>query len=109
MNPISRGIKNALRSPVRAGAIILMLVARASINDEINEVKATAGTNITVTPAGIQGFMGGGDPLTSEQVSTIKDTNHVASITAALSDQLGDDDTNLESALELGSFGQRQQ
>lgn len=25
MNPISRGIKNALRSPVRAGAIILML------------------------------------------------------------------------------------
>lgn len=120
MNPISRGIKNALRSPVRAGAIILMLavsitllvsmlVARASINDKINEVKATAGTNITITPAGIQGFMGGGDPLTSEQVSTIKDTDHVASITATLSDQLGDDDTDLESALELGSFGQRQQ
>lgn len=120
MNAITRGIRNALRSPIRAGAIILMLtvsitlvvsmlVARASITDKINEVKATAGTNVTITPAGIQGFMGGGDPLTSEQVSTIKNTNHVSLVTSTLSDQLGDDDTDLESALELGSFGQRQQ
>lgn len=120
MNPVSRGVKNALRSPLRAGAIVLMLaisimlivsmlVARASINSNIEEVKATAGTNITVSPAGIQGFMGGGDPLTAEQVETVANTTHVASVTSSLSDQLGDDDTDLETALELGSFGQRQQ
>lgn len=120
MNPISRGIKNALRSPVRTGAIILMLavsitlivsmlVARAGINDKINEVKQTAGTNVTIAPAGIRGFMGGGNPLTADQVATIKTTDHVSSITSTLSDQLGEDDTNLESALELGRFGQRQQ
>lgn len=120
MNAVSRGTKNALRSPIRAGAIILMLaisitlvvsmlVARASINNKIDEVKATAGTNVTIAPAGVQGFMGGGDPLTSEQVSKIEETSHVTSIISSLSDQLGSDDTNLESALELGSFGQRQQ
>lgn len=120
MNPVSRGVKNALRSPLRAGAIVLMLaisimlivsmlVARASINSNIEEVKATAGTNITVSPAGIQGFMGGGDPLTAEQVETVANTAHVVSVTSSLSDQLGDDDTDLETALELGSFGQRQQ
>lgn len=120
MNPISRGIKNALRSPLRTGAVILMLavsitlivsmlVARAGINNKINEIKQTAGTNVTVTPAGIRGFMGGGDPLTTGQVTAIKSTDHVSSITSTLSDQLGEDDTSLESALELGSFGQRQQ
>ncbi len=120
MNAVSRGIKNALRSPLRAGAIVLMLaisitlvvgmlVARASINNKIEEVKATAGTNITISPAGIQGFMGGGDPLTSEQVATIAKTAHIASTTSTLSDQLGSDDTSLETALELGRFGQRQQ
>ena len=31
MNPISRGIKNALRSPVRAGAIILMLAVSITL------------------------------------------------------------------------------
>ncbi len=120
MNAVSRGIKNALRSPVRAGAIILMLaisitlvvsmlVARASINNKIDEVKSTAGTNVTITPAGVQGFMGGGDPLTSEQVTKITGTSHVISTVSSLSDQLGSDDTTLESALEFGSFGQRQQ
>lgn len=76
MNVVSRGIKNALRSPLRAGAVILMLaisialivsmlVARASIIQKIDEVKASVGTKVVVTPAGIQGFMGGGDPLTA--------------------------------------------
>ena len=120
MNVVTRGIKNALRGPLRAGAIILMLaisialivsmlVARASINSKIEDVKATAGTSVTITPAGIQGFNGGGDPLTNDQVATITKTEHITSVVLSLSDQLGTDDTNLEASLELGSFGQRQQ
>jgi len=120
MNVVTRGIKNAARSPLKSGAIVLMfaisialilsmLVARGSVLSKIDEVKATAGTSVTIQPAGIMGTMGGGDPLTSEQVSKITETEHVSSVSATLTDQLGTDDTDLESSLELGSFGQRQQ
>jgi len=120
MNVISRGIKNALRSPLRSGAIVLMLaisvglilsmlVARGSVNAKIDEVKSTAGTNVTISPAGVMGFSGGGDALTSAQLATIKSTAHIASTSATLSDQLGTSDTNLTASLEMGSFGARQQ
>ena len=120
MNVISRGIKNALRSPLRSGAIVLMLaisiglilsmlVARSSVNAKIDEVKATSGTNITISPAGVMGFAGGGNPLTSAQLATITGTAHIASTSATLSDQLGTSDTNLTASLQMGSFGARQQ
>ena len=119
MNVLTRGVKNALRSPLRSGAIVLMfaisialilsmLVARSSVQAKINEVKTTAGTNITIRPAGVMGGMGGGDPLTAEQLATIKSTANVSSTTLTLTDQLGTDDTELESSQELGAFGQRQ-
>ena len=119
MNVITRGIKNALRSPLRSGAIVLMLaisvglilsmlVARGSVNSKIDEVKSTAGTNITITPAGVNGFAGGGNPLTSAQLATITSTAHIASTSATLSDQLGTTDTNLTASLTMGSFGNRQ-
>lgn len=116
MNVITRGVKNSLRSPVRSGAIILMfaisialvlsmLVARSSIQAKINEVKATAGTSITIRPAGTMGNMGGGDPLTAAQLNTIRTTSHVASTTSSLTDQLSSDDTSLQSSLTFGGFG----
>lgn len=120
MNVVSRGVKNALRSPMRSGAIVLMLaisiglilsmlVARSSVNAKISEVKSSAGTNITISPAGVHGFEGGGDPLTSAQITTIKNTSHISSIVATLSDRLTTSDTNLTPSLELGAFGARQQ
>ncbi len=83
MNVVSRGVKNALRSPVRSGAIILMLaisiglilsmlVARSSVDAKISEVKSTSATTITISPAGVMGFAGGGDALTSDQLALIK-------------------------------------
>ncbi len=120
MNVISRGVKNSMRSPLRSGAIVLMLaisiglilsmlVARSSVNAKIADVKSSAGTLVTINPAGINGFAGGGTPFTSDQLATIKATPHISSTTATLSDQLGSTDTNLTSSLELGSFGERQQ
>jgi len=120
MNVVSRGIKNALRSPVRSGAIVLMLaisiglilsmlVAKSSVDNKIAEVKATTGTSLTISPAGVRGFEGGGDPLTSDQLATITNTAHIASTSATLSDQMNTSDTNLTASLELGSFGARQQ
>jgi putative ABC transport system permease protein len=118
MNVVTRGVKNALRNPVRSGIIVLilaisiglvlsMLVAKGSIEAKIAEVKATAGTSITITPAGIQGFAGGGEPLVAEDVNKIISTDHVVSSVETLSDQADSDSTNLESSLELGSLGQR--
>lgn len=116
MNVLTRGVKNTLRSPIRSGAIVLMfaisialilsmLVARSSVLSKIDEVKATAGTAVTIRPAGTMGPMGGGDPLTAEQLSTIQSTAHISSTTLTLTDQLSSDDTSLESSLEFGGFG----
>ncbi|MDB5184135.1 MAG: transporter permease, partial [Candidatus Saccharibacteria bacterium] len=120
MNVVSRGVRGAVRSPIRAGAIIIMLAisiglivamlaAKAGVENKITSVKQTAATGITVRPAGISGFGGGGDPLTAAQVATVAKTAHVASSVATLTDQLGSTDTNLTPSLSLGSFGQRQQ
>ena len=120
MNVVTRGVKNAIRSPLKSGAIVLMfaisialilsmLVARGSVLSKIDEVKATAGTAITIQPAGVMGGMGGGDPLTAEQIASITSTANISSTTSSLTDQMGTDDTNLTASLELGSFGARQQ
>ena len=120
MNVISRGIKNALRSPLRSvgvvlmlaisiGLILSMLVAKNSVDAKIASVKSNAGTSITISPAGVSGFAGGGDPLTSDQLATISQTTNIASTSATLMDQMGTSDTNLTASLEMGSFGQRQQ
>jgi putative ABC transport system permease protein len=119
MNVVSRGVKNALRSPLRSGAItimlaisigliISMLVAHASVTTQIHKVKATTATGITINPAGIMGGFGSGDPLTADQVKTITSTAHVASVTSTLTDQLGTSDTSLTASQELGAFGRRQ-
>jgi putative ABC transport system permease protein len=111
-------MRSALRSPMRSGAIVLilaisiglilaMLVARTSVNNKIAEVKASTATQITINPAGIMGGMGGGDPLTANQVKTVQNTAHVASVSSILTDQLGTTDTNLTPSLELGNFGKR--
>jgi len=120
MNAITRGIQGAIRSPIRAGAIIIMLAisiglivamlaAKAGVENKINSVKQSAATTITVRPAGVMGFGGGGNPLTADQVAKISKTTHVASTVSTLTDQLGTDDTNLTPSLELGSFGRRLQ
>ncbi|MDX2776036.1 FtsX-like permease family protein [Streptomyces caniscabiei] len=99
MNVVTRGVRSALRSPLRSGAIIAMLavssglilamlVARSSVDAKIAEVKASVATQITVNPAGMQGGMGSGEPLTAEQVEKIKNTEHVSSVSSTLTKQL---------------------
>ncbi len=112
-------MRGALRSPLRSGAILLMLaisiglilamlVAKTSVEAKIAEVKASTATEITINPAGISGNTGGGDALTADQVKTISQTAHVKSVVSTLTDQLGSGDTSLTPSLELGNFGKRQ-
>jgi putative ABC transport system permease protein len=113
MNVLTRGVRNTLRSPLRSGAIAIMLaisialilamlVAKASVEAKIEEVKASTATQITVNPAGMQGMLGAGELLTSEQLKKIQDTENVASTVATLTEQLQAEDTDLESAITVG-------
>jgi putative ABC transport system permease protein len=118
MNVLTRGMRNALRSPLRSVSVMVMLaisiclilammVARSSVNAKISEVKASVATKVSVSPAGVSGGFGGGDPLTADQLQKIKDTAHVASVISTLTDQLSTDNTSLTPSFELGSIGKR--
>jgi len=111
-------MRNALRSPIRSVSVTVMLaisiclilammVARTSVNAKIDEVKASVATKVSISPAGVSGGFGGGDPLTADQLKKIKDTAHVASVVSTLTDQLSADNTSLTPSFELGSIGKR--
>lgn len=112
-------MRNAFRNSVRTFSIVLilglsiglalaMLVARASVSTKIESVKSSIGNTITISPAGLRGFEGGGEPLSSEQLVGVAKIDHVTSVTQTLSDRLTSTNTSLVSAIEAGSLGNRQ-
>jgi putative ABC transport system permease protein len=118
MNSLSRGIRNAFRNHIRTFSIVIilglsiglaltMLVARQAVQAKIESVKSSIGNIITVSPSGARGFQGGGEPLTTDQITRVKSTPHVAAVTEVLADRLDSTQTNLQSAIETGSLGRR--
>ncbi len=92
MNGIWRGVKNAFRNKIRTVSIILilglsmglalsMLIANQAVTQKIETVKSSVGNTVSISPAGARGFEGGGDPLTSEDVSKVGSLDHVSSVT----------------------------
>ena len=119
MNVLTRGIRNAFRNSIRTFSIVVilglsvglaltMVVARQAVEDKIQSVKTSIGNTVSISPAGIQGFQGGGEPLTVDQLSKVKTVGHVTGVTETLNDRLTTDNTNLVSAIDAGSFGNRQ-
>lgn len=119
MNVFTRGIRNAFRNGIRTIAIVgmlglsiglalAMLLAHQAIGQKIESIQKSIGNTISVSPAGIRGFEGGGTPLTSNDITKIKSIAHVASVDESLSDRLSSDGTNLTSAIDASSFGRRQ-
>ncbi len=118
MSFIARGAKNAFRNPVRTGSIVIilglsvglaitMLLSRQAVDNRINSVKSSIGNTINVSPAGAQGFEGGGEPLTSAQVTKITQTAHVTSVVSQLQARLATTDTSLVSSIDAGTLGRR--
>lgn len=89
---------------ISIGLILSMLVARSSVNSKIAEVKASAGTTITISPAGVRGFAGSGNALTSTELATVADTDHIDSTIQSLNYQLSSSDTTLTPSLEMGNL-----
>jgi putative ABC transport system permease protein len=118
VNTITRGIRNAFRNVTRTGAIVLilglsiglviaMLAARQAVDNKIETVKSSVGNTISVSPAGVRGFEGGGTALTNDELAKVAKVAHVTSVTKTLSDRLTTSTTNLESGIDAGSLGER--
>lgn len=118
MNVVTRGIRNAFRNSIRTFSIVVilglsvglalaMLVARQAVQEKIQSVKTSIGNTITISPAGTRGFEGGGEPLTNDQVSQLTAIPNVTKVTQSLSDRLTAANTNLVSAINPGSLGER--
>src|ERR1700686_3417993 len=99
MNVVTRGIRNAFRNAIRTFSIVVilglsvglslaMLVAHQAVGQKINSVKASVGNTVSISPAGVRGFEGGGNPLTQVQLSGVKSLPHVTATTESLSDRL---------------------
>jgi len=118
MNVFSRGIRNAFRNTIRTFSIVLilgliiglslaMLVARQAVSQKISSVESSVGTTVSISPAGVRGFSGGGNPLTETQITPIQKLPHVISVDESLSDRLTSSTTNLQSSIDAGSLGRR--
>jgi putative ABC transport system permease protein len=84
-----------------------MLVARQTVQQKIDSVKSSIGNTISISPAGSQGFQGGGEPLTSTQLAQVAKVANVTHVTETLSDRLTTTNTNLVSAIDPGTLGNR--
>ncbi len=118
MNVATRGMRNAFRNSIRTFSIVIilglsvglalsMVIARGGVQKKIDSVKSSIGNTITINPAGVQGFQGGGDPLTTAQIDKIKNLTHITAVTEMLQDRLTSDNSNLTSAIDAGSLGKR--
>lgn len=119
MGAMSRGVKNAFRNGVRSASVILilsiaigmslvMLMSLKAVEGKISDVKGSIGNFITVSPAGIRGFEGGGELLSSDNISKIAGIDGVTKTIQTISDRLTGTNTNLVSSVEAGNFGRRQ-
>jgi putative ABC transport system permease protein len=119
MNFFTRGIRNTFRNLIRTfsivfilglsiGLALIMLIAKSAVDQKITQVKSKIGNTISIRPAGINGFEGGGNLLTTQQLASVSKLPNVTSLTEILSDRLTSSDTNLQSSITAGSFGHRQ-
>jgi len=115
---LKRGIKNAFRNWIRTFSIVIilslsvglaltMLIARQAVQQKIESVKSSVGNTVSISPAGMRGFEGGGEALADEQVAKVQKLEHVSSVTKTLNDRLSATDSNLVSSIDAGTLGER--
>ncbi len=80
VNAFKRGVRNTFRNVLRTVGVVVilavavapsisMLIARDTVSNKINSVRASTGTSIVVTPKGLFGGEGGATALTDAEVS----------------------------------------
>ena len=118
MNALRRGVRNAFRNAMRSVGVVVilgvaialsisMLIARDAVSAKISAVRSSTGNTITVSPAGFFGGQGGGNPLSTAQITGLLSVPHVTAVQASLSERLSSTQTSLTSPTSAGSLGQR--
>jgi len=113
---VRRSIRNLVRSPLRTGAIVvilavsiglalIMLTVHGATENQLKSIGEEIGTEITVRSAGTFGAMGGGEPLDDDKVDELYSIEHVADVQATIQTQYSGD--SLESPIDAGSLGGR--
>ncbi|MCH8920950.1 MAG: ABC transporter permease [Chloroflexi bacterium] len=117
MRTIRRGLRTILRNPLRTGMLVavlavsialtlIMITVNEAFGQRLDEIRAEVGTNIDVNPAGsFRGLLGGGDPLSEEEIDQLALLNHVESVQRTLSVPYSGE--ALESAIDVGELGNR--
>ncbi len=99
MNFLSRGIRNILRNLTRSIAIILilglsiglslvMLIARNTVQTQINKTLSSIGNTITIQPAGFSTFSQVNNSLTTTELAKLNNQDHILGIDELLTDHL---------------------
>lgn len=99
MSVVSRSVGNAFRNKVRTGAVVVilavaiglalaMLVANQAVGGKVDALKASVGNSLTVNPAGSRGGLGGGNPLTTADLTKAAGVAHVSGVNGTLSVRL---------------------
>lgn len=118
VNVITRGMRNAFRNRIRTFSIVVilgmsiglalaMLIAYQAVGQKISSVKSSIGNRLSVSPAGVRGFDGGGNPLTQDDIAKLTTLPNVTSVDTSLNDRLTSADTSLQSAIDAGTLGRR--
>jgi putative ABC transport system permease protein len=92
---LSRGVKNAFRSPARAIAIVViialtiglsfvMLVGHQSVEDKIDATLTSIGTTVDIAPIGYATGSTSNDYLTTAQLANVAHLPHVVGLDEAL-------------------------
>ncbi|ALE04923.1 multidrug ABC transporter substrate-binding protein [Arthrobacter sp. ERGS1:01] len=116
MSVVSRSVGNAFRNKVRSGAVVVilavaiglalaMLVANQAVGAKVDSLKASVGNNLTVNPAGSRGGLGGGNPLTTADLTKAQGVANVSSVTGTLTVRLANSATASSSSSSSGSNG----
>ena len=112
MGPALRGIRNVVRSPVRTGAVLVLLTVsismalvmiqvRGSVDRRAHEARETVGTAIQIRPLGAS--QGASQPLTDADIESLEGLEHVVAISKVLGARYGGE--ALEPAIDPASFG----
>lgn len=95
MNVLSRGVRNAFRSPVRAIAVVVilglttglsfvMLIGHQSVENKVGTTLASIGTTISITPVGYATGSTANAHLTSAELGKVAQLPHVVGVDEAL-------------------------
>jgi len=114
MSAVRRSLRNLIRSPLRTGGIVailsvsiglalIMVTVHGATENQLGSIGQQIGTEVTVSPAGRFGTMGGNGTLAQADVDKLSDIPHVVSVQESVETEYTG--SSLQSAIGQGGSG----